>query len=228
MVTNFYENTGLIEFLLKMTSREFHEPHFRLWHAAVAGAAPRLCRVRRHARLPRGRGAAVPRRSRGRAAARPLSAAAARRGGIQQPRMRGQPARSAATGGPAWGAEQRRWVGGAEGGPADSLGAPRTTEGLVGQGRAPGVGSERRAADATAVLRHTRPRGSQAAHLGARGGKMRVIIRRIQRAYFRRNRSAGSRATSFAVRHRRRVHAHMHFSVVFHTKTLPEQGRSCG
>ena len=91
----------------------------------------------------------------------------------------------------------------------------------MGQGRAPGVGSEHRAADATAGLRHTRPRGSQAAHLGARGGKMRVILRRIQRAYFRRNRRAGSRATSVAVRHRRRVHAHMHFSVVFHTKTLP-------
>jgi hypothetical protein len=30
------------------------------------------------------------------------------------------------------------------------------------------------------------------------------------------------------VRHRRRVHAHMHFSVVFHTKTLPKRGRSRG
>jgi len=91
----------------------------------------------------------------------------------------------------------------------------------VGQGRAPGVGSQHRAADATAGSRHSRPRGSQAAHAGARGGKMRVILRRIQRAYFRRNRRAGSRATSVAVRHRRRVHAHMHFSAVFHTKTLP-------
>jgi hypothetical protein len=91
----------------------------------------------------------------------------------------------------------------------------------VGQGSAPGVGSQHRAADATAGLRHTRPRGSQAAHAGARGGKMWVILRRIQRAYFRRNRRTGSRATSVAVRHRRRVHAHMHFSAVFHTKTLP-------
>ncbi len=89
-------------------------------------------------------------------------------------------------------------------------------------------GSEHRAADATAGSRHTRPRGSQAAHLGARGDKMWVILRRIQRAYFRRNRRTGSRATSVAVRHRRRVHAHMHFSVVFHTKTLPERGRSRG
>ena len=98
--------------------------------------------------------------------------------------------------------------------------------GLVGQGRSPGLGFLQRAADATAGSRHTRPRGSQGAHAGARGGKMRVILRRIQRAYFRRNRRAGSRATSFAVRHRRRVHAHMHFSAVFHTKTLPVLGRS--
>ena len=48
-----------------------------------------------------------------------------------------------------------------------------------------------------------------------------VILRRIQRAYFRRNRRAGSRATSVAVRHQRRVHAQLHFSAVFHTKTLP-------
>ena len=60
---------------------------------------------------------------------------------------------------------------------------------------------------------------------GAPGSKMRAILRRIQRAYFRRNRRAGSRATSVAVRHRRRVLAHMHFSAVFHTKTLPV-GRS--
>jgi hypothetical protein len=85
----------------------------------VAAAAPRLCRVSRRARPPRGRGAAEPRRIRGRAAAQPISATAARRGGIQQPRLRGQPARSEATGGPAWGAEQRRWVGGAEAGPTD-------------------------------------------------------------------------------------------------------------
>ena len=70
------------------------------------------------------------------------------------------------------------------------------------------------------------PRGSQGAHAGALGGKMWVILRRIKRAYFRRNRR-GSRAVSVAVRHRRRVHAHMHFSAVSHTKTLP-LGRSCG
>ena len=70
----------------------------------------------------------------------------------------------------------------------------------MGQGRAPGVGPQHRAADATAGLRHTRPRGSQAAHLGARGGKMRVILRRIQRAHVRRSRRAGGRATSAAVR----------------------------
>ena len=128
--------------------------------------------------------------------------------------------------GHAWGAEQRRWVGGAEAGPTDRLGAPRTTEGLVGQGRAPGVGSQHCAADATAGSRHSRPRGSQCVHAGERGGKMRVILRRIQRVYFRRNRRAGSRATSAAVRHRRRVHAHMRFSAVFHTKTLLVLGRS--
>ena len=93
----------------------------------------------------------------------------------------------------------------------------------MGQGRAPGVGSQHRAADATAGSRHSRPRGSQAAHAGARGGKMRVILRRIQRAYFRRNRRAGSRATSVAVRHRRRVHAHMHFSG-FSYKNFAETG----
>ena len=65
------------------------------------------------------------------------------------------------------------------------------------------------------------PRGSQGAHAGALGGKMWVILRRIQQAHFRRNRRAGSRATSVAVRHRRRVLAHMHFSAVFHTKTGP-------
>ena len=44
------------------------------------------------------------------------------------------------TGGPAEGGEQRRWVGGAEAGPTERLGAPRTTEGLVGQGRASASG----------------------------------------------------------------------------------------
>ena len=153
----------------------------------------------------------------------------------------GPPARATSpercTGGPAEGGEQWRWVrrrGWAQrwavrcalgrrlqGWAQRQTGRCPHGGGLVGQGRAPGVGSQHRAADATAGSRHTRPRGSQGAHASARGGKMRVILRRIQRAYFRRNRRAGSRATSFAVRHRRRVHAHMHFSAVFHTKTLP-------
>ena len=47
-----------------------------------------------------------------------------------------------------------------------------------------------------AKRRHSRPRDSQGAHAGAPGGKMRAILRRIQRAYFRRNRRPGSRATS--------------------------------
>jgi len=81
------------------------------------------------------------------------------------------------------------------------------------------------AADATAGSRHTQPRGSQGAHAGAPGGKMRTILRRIQRAYFRRNRRAGCRATSVAVHYRRRVHAQLHFSAGFHPKTLPV-GRS--
>jgi len=100
-------------------------------------------------------------------------------------------------------------------------------KGLVRQGRAPGVGSRQRAADATAGSHHTRPRGSQGAHAGAPGGKMRAVLRRIQRAYFCRNPRAGSRATSVAVRYRRRVHAHVHFAAVFHIKILPVLGRSC-
>jgi hypothetical protein len=74
--------------------------------------------------------------------------------------------------------------------------------GLVGQGRASGVGFRQRAADATAGSRHTLPRGSQGAHAGARGGKMRAVCRHIQRAFFRRHRRAGSRATPVAVRSR--------------------------
>ena len=61
-----------------------------------------------------------------------------------------------------------------------------------------------------AKRRHSRPRDSQGAHAGAPGGKMRTILRRIQRAYFFRNRRAGSRATLVAVRCRRRVHAQLH------------------
>ena len=72
--------------------------------------------------------------------------------------------------------------------------------GWVGQGRAPGLGLLQRAADATAGPRHTRPRGSPGAHAGVGGGKMRAIRRRIQRAHVRRNRRAGGRATSAAVR----------------------------
>ena len=59
-----------------------------------------------------------------------------------------------------------------------------------------------RDADATAGSRHTRPRGSQGAHAGARGGTMQAILLRIQRAYFRRYRRAVSRATKVAVRSR--------------------------
>ncbi len=70
-------------------------------------------------------------------------------------------------------------------------------------------------------------RKPQAAHAGVPGRKMRAFLRRIQRAYFRRNRSAGSRATSVAVRSRRWMSAHMHFAAVFHIKTLPVLGRSC-
>ena len=61
-----------------------------------------------------------------------------------------------------------------------------------------------------AKRRHSRPRDSQGAHAGAPGGKMRTSLRRIQRAYFFRNRRAGSRATLVAVRCRRRVHAQLH------------------
>ena len=51
---------------------------------------------------------------------------------------------------------------------------------------------------------------------------MRAILWRIQRAYLHRNLRAGSRATSVAVRYRRRVHAHVHFAAGFHIKTLPD------
>jgi hypothetical protein len=54
--------------------------------------------------------------------------------------------------------------------------------------------------------RATQPRGSQGAHAGVPGGKMRTIPRRIQRVYFRRNRRARGRTTSVAVRSRRRRH----------------------
>jgi hypothetical protein len=200
-----------------------------------------------------------PRRSSGAAAAAPPR----RRhpqlppgsGGIQEPGC-GQPARSAAPGGPAEGAEQRRWVLGAEAGPRDRPGAPRTTEGGWGRagrlasgfcsapptqrqaapyaaarlaGRARGRGGRQNASnltahptspcspqsargggatsatvrlrcDAMSGSRHTRPRGSQGEHAGPRGGKMRAILRRIQRAYFRRHLRTGSRATPVAVR----------------------------
>jgi len=113
---------------------------------------------------------------------------------------RGQPAPSDALGAPpraqssaALGRRHRSW---------DQRQAALSAHdgGLVGQGRAPGLGFLQRAADATAGSRHTRPRGSQGAHTGPRGGKMRAILRRIQRAYFRRHRRTGSRATQVAVR----------------------------
>ena len=118
-------------------------------------------------------------------------------------------------------AEQRRCVGGVRAGPRDRPGAARTGEGWWG-----GPGFLQRFTGATAGSRHSRPRDSQGAHVGALGGKMRTILRHIQRAYFRRNRHAGSRAPSVAVRYRRRVHAQLHFSAVFHTKTLPVLGRA--
>ena len=161
--------------------------------------------------------AAAGARSIGRAAALPRSRLPPGAAASSSPAARAaSPERC--TGGPAEGAEQRRCVGGVRAGPRDRPGAARTGEGWWGRG---GPGFLQRFTGATAGSRHSRPRDSQGAHVGALGGKMRTILRRIQRAYFRRNRSAGSRATSVAVRHRRRVHAHMHFSVVFHTKTLP-------
>jgi hypothetical protein len=54
--------------------------------------------------------------------------------------------------------------------------------------------------DATERSRHTRPRGSKGAQAGARGSKMRAILRHIQRIYFRRHLHTDSRATSVAVR----------------------------
>ena len=132
---------------------------------------------------------------RGCAAAQPLGSAA-----FSCPR--GQPAPSDALGAPpraqssaALGRRHRSW---------DQRQAALSAHdgGLVGQGRAPGLGFLQRAADATAGSRHTRPRGSQAAHAGERGGKMWVILRRIQRAHVCRSRRAGGRATSAAVRSR--------------------------
>ena len=82
--------------------------------------------------------------------------------------------------------------------------ALRARGGLVGQGRAHSGGILQRAADATAGSRHTRPRSSPGAHAGAPGGKARAVFRHMQRAHVRRNRRAGSRATSVAVRSRRR------------------------
>ena len=51
--------------------------------------------------------------------------------------------------------------------------------GLVGQGRASGPGFLQRFTGATAGSRHSRPRDSQGAHVGALGGKMRTILRHI-------------------------------------------------
>jgi hypothetical protein len=42
--------------------------------------------------------------------------------------------------------------------------------------------------------RRSPPSGSQGAHAGEPGGKMRRILRPVQRAYFRRNRRTGSRS----------------------------------
>ena len=97
---------------------EFHEPHFRLWlgrghgraaavpreppRAAAAQLSPRRSRVAAASAPPRGR---YPRLPPGAAASCSPAARAA------------SPDRS--NGGPAWGAEQRRWVGGAEAGPTD-------------------------------------------------------------------------------------------------------------
>jgi hypothetical protein len=94
---------------------------------------PRRSRAAR--RLPRGRarGAAVVATAGARVAARRRrhGGAAARSGDIQQP---GCASPQRCTGGPAEGAEQRRWVGGAEAGPRDGPGAPRMGEGWWGRG----------------------------------------------------------------------------------------------
>jgi len=103
--------------------------------------------------------------------------------------------------------------------------------GLGGSGRAHGVGFLQRTTDTAAGSRHTQPRGSQGAHAGEPGSKMRRILRPVQSAYFRRchlfTKQMFITATSVAVRWRRLVSAHMHCAGVFHTKTLPVQGRSC-
>ncbi len=82
------------------------------------------------------------------------------------------------------GAEQRRWVGGCRAGGPRQAGRCPHGGGLVGQGRASGPGFLQRFADATAGSRLSRPRGSQCAHAGARGSKMRVILRRINEPIF--------------------------------------------
>ena len=79
--------------------RVFHEPHLRRLAQSAATSGPRLFRSRVSRSAADG-GAAVPaaqpRRSRGRAAEPPLSAAAARQRRHPGARLRGQPARSAA------------------------------------------------------------------------------------------------------------------------------------
>jgi hypothetical protein len=64
---------------------------------------------------------------------RHTGACACRCGGIQLHARTASPERHC-TGGTAEGAEQRRWVGGAEAGPRDRPGAPRTMEGWWGRG----------------------------------------------------------------------------------------------
>ena len=136
-------------------------------------------------------------------------------------RVRSQAARAASPGRSTWGPRRGRraaalgsWR---RGWAQRQAGRSAHDRGWVGQGRAPCLGLLQRAADATAGPRHTRPRGSQGAHAGPRGGKMRAILRRIQRAYFRRHLRTGSRATPVAVRleHARRMNGR-----VFHTKTF--------
>ena len=66
--------------------------------------------------------------------------------------------------------------GGVRAGPRDRPGAARTGEGWWGRG---GPGFLQRFTGATAGSRHSRPRDSQGAHVGALGGKMRTILRHI-------------------------------------------------
>ena len=107
------------------------------------------------------------------------------------PHVLGPTARSAiperSNGGHDEGAEQRRWVGGCRAGPETGRALPARGR-VGGAGRASGPGFLQRFADATAGSRQSRPRGSQGAQAGALGGKMWVILRRIQQAHFRRNR----------------------------------------